>query len=127
MKHSRFLLRRGLILAAIIMTLVPVSAFAQRRWERSRHRSRVVVYQPRPYVIYQRQPYYNYRTYSYQAPYYSGSYYSSSYYSPYTYNYSRPYRLNQYSWRSPRYRYYNYYGDRYRQRRSGLRIRFSLR
>ena len=80
---------RAVMLAIVMMMFLPVNSFAQRRWvvERSR-RSRIVAYQPRSYVVYQRRPYYSYRyeTYSYPQPYYTDQYYS--------YRYSQPYFAN---------------------------------
>ena len=90
----------------------------------------------RSYVIYQRRPYYNYRssTYGYPQTYYgsqystygtSQPYYTNRYYS---YRTSQPYFANRYaySWANPTYRYDAY---RYRQpyRRNGLRIGIRLR
>lgn len=126
---------RVLATAAFVMLVWPATTFAQRRWVTVRpHRSRVIVYQPRSYVVYQRRPSYSYRTYSaYPQGYYNGYYpgaYSQPYYSRryYSNQYSQPYFANRYSysWANPTYRYY---GDRYyrRQRRSGLNIRIGLR
>jgi hypothetical protein len=123
---------RAAMLAIVMMMFLPINSFAQRRWvvERSR-RSRIVVYQPRPYVVYQRRPYYTYRyqTYSYPSSYYTTGYdgydtysypspsYSTGYYS---YRYSQPYVANRYtySWANPTYRYDTYgYRPRYRHNR----------
>ena len=89
------------------------------------------------YVIYERRPSYNYRTYTYGYPqqtYYGSQYYtygsSQPYYGNryYSYQYSQPYFANRrtYSWANPTYRYDTY---RYRQpyRSDGLRIRIRLR
>jgi len=72
---------RAIIFALLLMVCVPVTSFAQRRWVVTRSpRSRIVVYQPRSNVIYQRRPSYTYRTYTYGYPqsYYS-TYYSNGY------------------------------------------------
>jgi len=75
---------------------------------RPRTRSRIVVYQPRPYVIYQRRPSY-YQNYDYGYPGYSTRYdsyrYTQPYFAnPYTYSYANPtYRYNEYGYR-PRHR-----------------------
>jgi len=108
------------ICALVLTVLLPLTSFAQRRWVVVRpHRSRVVVYQPQPYVVYQR-PYY--RTYTYGSYGYSQPYYENRYYS---YGYSQPYFANQYtySWANPTYSY-DEYGYRYRRHhhRSGIRI-----
>ncbi len=109
---------RAAMLLIVVMMFLPVSSFAQRRWfvERS-PRSRIVVYQPRPYVVYQRRPYYTYRyqTYSYPQPYYTDQYY--------TYRYSQPYFVNRYtySWANPTYRY-EVYGYRPRYRHNRVRV-----
>src|SRR5438067_9439697 len=103
---------RAAMLLIVTMMFLPVNSFAQRRWvvERS-PRSRIMVYQPRPYVVYQRRPSYTYRyqTYSYPQPYYADQYYS--------YRYSQPYFANQYtySWANPTYRYDD--GSYYRRNR----------
>ena len=127
------LLKRAVMIALVVLALAPVSAFAQRRW----HRSRVVIYQTQPYVIYQRQPTYTYRTYTYGYPqsyystYYSNGYgYTEPYYSTpyYSYRYSQPYFANRYSysWANPTYRYYEngYYP---RHRRNRVRVGIYLR
>jgi len=109
---------RAAMLVIVMMMLVPINSFAQRRWvvERS-PRSRIVVYQPRPYVVYQRRPYYTYRyeTYSYPQRYYTTGYNS--------YRYSQPYFANQYtySWANPTYRY-DAYGYRPRYRHNRIRV-----
>lgn len=127
-------LKRAAMLALIALALAPATAFGQRRW----HRSRVVVYQPQPYVIYQTRPRYRtytYRSYTYGYPqsyyntYYSNGYgYTEPYYaSPYYgYRYTQPYYVNRYTYVTPSYRYYDdgYYR---RNRRSGFRLRLSLR
>lgn len=111
------LVTRALLVAVFLLTLLPVSVFAQRRWvvERPRH-SRVVVYQPRPYVIYQR-PYYASRYYSYQQPYYNTGYYS--------YGYSQPDYMNRYAY-SPVYRTYSYGYREYRPRYRRSRVRVGI-
>jgi hypothetical protein len=105
-----------------MMMFLPINSFAQRRrWvvERS-PRSRIVVYQPRPYVVYQRQPSYTYRyqTYSYPQQYYTNQY---------SYRYSQPYFANRYthSCANPTYRYYDgRYYQRHRRNRVGISVRF---
>ena len=112
------LVTRLLLVAVFLLTLLPVSVFAQRRWVVVRpRRSRVVVYQPRTYVSYQ-QPYYarQYYTYSYPQPYYNTGYYS--------YGYSQPYYVNRYAY-SPVYPSYSEYRPRYR--RSRVRVGIWLR
>lgn len=142
MKRSSVLfLGRLACLTLLLMLVLPVATYAQRR-----HRSRVVIYQPRSYVIYQQRPVYRYRTYSYSSDYYpySSQYYSSSYSQPYysssysynpsyvtryyNYGYRQPYYVNRYTWAAPAYRsnYYDY-GYRPRYRRSGFRIGINLR
>src|SRR6266705_4872337 len=108
------------ICALVLTVLLPLTSYAQRRSVVVRPpRSRVVVYQPQPYVVYQR-PYY--RTYTYGSYGYSQPYYETRYYS---YRYSQPYFANQYtySWANPTYSY-DEYGYRYRRHhhRSGVRI-----
>jgi hypothetical protein len=113
---------RAATLVIVMMMLLPVNSFAQRRWVERSPRSRIVVYQPRPYVIYQRRPYYTYRTYSYgYQPYYS--YNNQPYYS---YRYTQPYAANRYaySWANPTYRYND--GWFYRRHRHN-RVRVWLR
>jgi len=111
-------------LGAVVLTaLLPVMAAGQRRWvTRYQTNRRIVVYQPRPYMVYQRRPSYSYRTYRYG---YTEPYYASRYYS---YPYSQPYIANRYtySWANPTYRYDDY-RYRNRHRRSGLRIGIRLR
>ena len=135
-KLNSSVMKRAAILALIVLALTPVSAFAQRRW----HRSRVIIYQPQPSVIYQTQPRYRsyvYRTDTYGYPqssystYYSNGYgYTEPYYSSpyYSYRYSQPYFANRYtySWANPTYRYYEN-GAYRRQRHNGIRIRIGLR
>src|ERR1041384_8461182 len=128
-RQVSFLKRVGM-LVLIALALAPVTAFAQRRW----HRSRVVVYPPRPYVVYQTRPAYRnytYRNYGYPQSYYSTYYsngygYTEPYYaSPlYSYRYSQPYFANRYtySWANPTYRYD--YGYRPRHRRSRIIVRW---
>ena len=135
-KATFSIMKRAAMLALLVFIFAPVSSFAQRRWVTVRpHRSRVVIYQPRPYVIYQRRPSYTYRTYTYGYPqsynntYYSNGYgYTEPYYSSpyYSYRYSQPYFANRstYSWSNPTYRYYeNSYRPRYRRNRVQVRIR----
>ena len=129
-------------LALLLVLFLPIATHAQRR-----HRSRIVIYQNRPYVVYQRRPVYGYRynTYTYSTPYYSRSYYSTPYYSRsyystpyystysydpyyasryYGYGYSQPYYTDRYTYAEPGYRYYNVYRPRYR--RSGISFRLSF-
>ncbi len=109
---------RAAMLAIVMMMFLPINSFAQRRWVVVRSpRSRIVVYQPRSDVVYQRRPYYTYRyeTYSYPSPYYTSRYYS--------YRYSQPYFANgyTYSWANPTYRY-DAYGYRPRHRHNQVRV-----
>jgi hypothetical protein len=131
MQRKRFsILTRALLAALFLLTLLPASAFAQRRWVVVRpSRSRVVIYQPRQRVIYQQRPYYSYPqsyyTNSYSSYGYSQPYYTNQYYS---YQYSQPYFANRYSysWANPTYRYG--YTETYRRhRRNGARLRVTLR
>ena len=115
---------RAAMLAIVMMMFLPANSFAQRRrWVAERSsRSRIVVYQPRPYVVYQRQPNYTYRyqTYSYPQSYYTNQYYS--------YRSSQPYFANRYtySWANPTYRYND--GRSYqRHRRNRVRVGVWLR
>ena len=131
MVRKRFsIATRALLVALFVLTLLPVSVFAQRRWVVVRpSRSRVVIYQPRPRVIYQQRPYYSYpqsyytngySSYGYSEPYYTNQYYS--------YQYSQPYFANRYtySWANPTYSYdYREYRPRYR--RSRVRVGIWLR
>jgi hypothetical protein len=139
MNQRMFLMmKRATMLAFLVLVLAPVSSFAQRRWVTVRpQRSRVVIYQPRPYVIYQRQPTYRYRTYTYGYPqsynnaYYSNGYgYTEPYYSSpyYSYRSSQPYFANRYtySWANPTYRYSDN-GYRARHRNNGVQVRIRLR
>ena len=124
------------MLALFVLALAPASAFAQRRWVVVRpHRSRVVIYQPRQYVIERPRTTYRYRTSTYGYPqsyystYYSNGYgYTEPYYaSPYYgYRYTQPSYVNRYSYVTPGYRYYDngYYR---RHRRSGITLRFGFR
>src|SRR5436305_1664137 len=76
MQRKRFS-PRALLVALFLLTLLPVSVFAQRRWVVVRpSRSRVVIYQPRQRVIYQQRPYYQsqYYTYGYPQSYYTNRY-----------------------------------------------------
>src|SRR6266480_418711 len=113
---------RAAMLLIVMMMFLPINSFAQRRWvvERS-PRSRIMVYQPRPYVVYQRRPSYTYRyqTYSYPQSYYADQY---------SYRYSQPYFANRYaySWANPTYSYDD--GSYYRrQRHNRVRIGVWLR
>ena len=126
--------RRASLLGILLVTLLAVDAFGQRRWVVVRpRRNRVVIYQPRPYLIYQR-PRYMYRTHTYGYPqsyyntYYSNGYgYTEPYYSSpfYSYRYSQPYFANRYtySWANPTYRYEYGYRPRHRHSRVVLRWR----
>src|SRR4051812_12796081 len=135
MRRSR-ISSRGRIagLALLVMFFLPMATYAQRRWVVTQpRRNRVVIYQPRPYVIYQRsaaryrytQPYYNY---GYSQPYYSNSYSYNPYYTNrnYSYGYSRPYYGSQYTYVEPGYRYNNY-AYRQRYRRDGITLGIRLR
>ena len=122
---------RAALIALFVLMILPVTTFAQRRWGARPFRSRIVVYQPRPYVVYQRRPVYTYRYNSYSQPYYSNQYYSSGYSQPYysnqyySYGYTQPYVVNRYAY-SPGYRYgYNTYRPRYQHNRFrvGIRLR----
>jgi hypothetical protein len=130
--------------ALFVLMILPVTTFAQRRWGTRSYRSRIVISQPRPYVIYQRRPVYTYGYRTYSQPYYSNQYYSSGYSQPYStnqyysngytqpytnqyysYGYTQPYVVNRYAY-SPVYRYgYNTYRPRYH--RSGFRVGIRLR
>jgi hypothetical protein len=119
--------------ALFVMMFLPVSTFAQRTWVvRRPHRNRVVIYQPRPSVIYQRRPAYSYRYNTYSQPYYSTQYYSNGYYQPsytnqyYSNVYTQPYYGNGYAWSNSNDRY-RYYGYQPRYRRNGFGIRIRLR
>ena len=134
MQRKRFsIMTRALVAALFLLTLPPVSLFAQGKWIVVRpRRSRVVVYQPRPYVIYQRLDY-SYR-YSYPQSYYTNGYdsygYSQPYYTNqyYSYQYSQPYFANRYaySWGNPTYGY-GYTENYRRHRRNGVSLRLILR
>ena len=110
---------RAAMLAIVMMMFLPINSFAQRRWVVVRSpRSRIVVYQPRSDVVYQRRPYYytyRYETYGYPSPYYTTGYDS--------YRYSQPYFANgyTYSWANPTYRY-DAYGYRPRHRHNQVRV-----
>src|ERR1043165_1062581 len=109
------ILKRSALLVLFVLVLAPVSTFAQRRWVT--HRNRIVIYQPRPYVIERPRTTYRYRTYTYGYP---QSYYSTYY----SYRYTQPYFANRYtySWANPTYRYD--YGNRPRHRRSRIIVRW---
>ena len=126
----------GAVCALVLSALFPVVALGQRRWGNRQYRSRIVVYNyRRPAVVYQRRPYYGYRSYAYGYPqgYYgtqyssfgSEPYYANQYYS---YRYSQPYFANRstYAWANPTYRYDESWYRR-RHRRSGLRVGIRLR
>jgi hypothetical protein len=103
------------ICALILTVMAPVVALGQGLViVRHRARSRVVVYQPRPYVIYQRRPSY-YRSYDYNYPGYSSGYYSYRNTQPY---FANPYT---YSYANPTYRY-DESGYRPRHRHSRIRV-----
>jgi hypothetical protein len=127
LKDRSSIAKWGLIVAILVMTL-PVTTFAQRRWVVVRPgRQRVVVYQPRPTVIYRQSyasPYYNY-----PQPYYNTGYYNYGYSQPYygttyySYRYSQPYYANRYAYANPTYSYtYREYRPRYRR----SRVRFGI-
>src|SRR6266567_9236071 len=138
--HRFSMINRVVMIALVLLALAPVSAFAQRRW----HRSRVVIYQPQPSVIYQTRPRYQsytYRTYTYGYPqsyyntYYSNGYgYTEPYYSSpyYSYRYSQPYFANRYtySWANPTYSYrdseYSYRDSEYQPRYRRNRVRVGI-
>ena len=133
MQKNRFSISKwGLIVAVVVMTL-PVTTFAQGRWIVVRpRRQRVVVYQPRPTVIYQRSYTNPYYTYNYTQPYYGTSYntygYSQPYYGTtyYSYRYSQPYIANRYVYSNSTYssRYREY---RPRYQRNRVRVGIYLR
>src|SRR5258708_3021984 len=122
----------GAVCALIVIAIVPVAALGQRRWGNRQHRGRIVVYNyQKPYVVYQRRPSFNYRSYEYGYPEgYYGTQYSSygvsqPYYTDryYSYRYSQAFFANRYTyaWANPTYSYdESWY--RQRHRRSGLRI-----
>jgi hypothetical protein len=130
MKRRRVsILGRAALLALFVLMTLPVTTFAQRRWGARPYRSRIVVSQPRPYVVYQRRPVYTYRYNTYSQPYYSNQYYSDGYSQPYysnqyySYGYTQPYVVNRYAY-SPGYQYgYNTYRPRYQRNRFRLGIR----
>ena len=120
---------RAALVALFVLMILPVTTFAQRRWRARTYRSRIVITQPQPYVVYQRRPVYTYRYNTYSQPYYSNQYYSDGYSQPYysnqyySYGYTQPYAVNQYAY-SPGYQYgYNTYQPRYQGNRFRLRIR----
>jgi hypothetical protein len=129
-RRSVSILGRAALVALFVLMILPVTGFAQRRWGARPYRSRIVVYQPRPYVVYQRRPAYTYRYDTYSQPYYSNQYYSDGYSQPYSnqyysYGYTQPYAVNRYAY-SPGYRYsYNTYRPRYQRNRFrvGIRLR----
>ena len=122
------ILGRAALLALFVLMILPVTTFAQRRWGARPYRSRIIINQPRPYVVYQRRPVYTYRYNTYSQPYYSNQYYSDGYSQPYSdqyysYGYTRPNGVNRYAY-SPEYRYgYNTYRPRYQRNRFRLGIR----
>jgi hypothetical protein len=133
-KRFRSIATRAAVLAFLTMMLLPITVSAQRRWGNRSYRNRVVIYQPRPYVIYQRRPAYTYRynTRGYSQPYYSTQYYSNGYSQPYYEDryysnvYTRPYYVNRYAWSSPSY-WSGYYGPQPRYRRNRFRVGIWLR
>jgi hypothetical protein len=118
MQKNRSSITKWVFLFALVVMALPVTAFAQRRWVVVRpRRSRVVIYQSQPPVIYQRSyasPYYGYAQ-----PLYRTQYYSS--------RYSQPYVVNRYTYSpaNPTYGYaYREYRPRHRSRaRLGIYIR----
>src|SRR5438132_10267971 len=100
----------AMVCSLAVSLMLSITAVGHRRWVvvRPQTRSRIVVYQPRPYVVYQPRSSYTYRTYmySYPQPYYTNQY---------SYRYSQPYFANPYtySWANPT---YSYDGYRYRPR-----------
>jgi hypothetical protein len=130
-RRSVSILGRAALVALFGLTILPVTTFAQRRWGARPYRSRIVVSQPRPFVVYQRRPAYTYRYNTYSQPYYSNQSYSYGYSQPYysnqyySYGYTQPYVVNRYAY-SPGYRYgYNTYRPRYQ--RNGFRLGIRLR
>jgi hypothetical protein len=113
------------VCALILSAIFPIAAFGQGRSCAARsRRGRLIVYQPRSYLVYQARPYQstvfdNRRyyasgyTYGYSQPYYGNGYYS--------YRYSQPYFANRYtySWANPTYVY--------RARRHPSRLRIGIR
>lgn len=132
MQKTRSSITKWALLIAVVVMTLPVTAFAQRRFVVVRpRRNRVVIYQPRPTVIYRQSysPYYG------NQPYYSTQYYNNGYqtygtygYQPYgttyTYRYSQPSYVNRYAY-APDYGYgYRQYRPRHRSRvRFGISIR----
>lgn len=127
-RRSVSILGRAALGTLFVLMIVPVTTFAQRRWGARPYRSRIVVTQPRPYLVYQRRPVYTYRYNTYSQPYYSNQYYSDGYSQPYysnqySYGYTRPYVVNRYAY-SPGYQYnYNTYRPRYQRNRFRIGIR----
>src|SRR5437764_13982740 len=130
-KQQLTILKKSTMLVLFVLVLGPASTLAQRRWVT--HRNRIVIYQPRQYVIERPRSTYRYRadTYGYPQSYYSTYYsngygYTEPYYaSPfYSYRYTQPYFANPYtySWANPTYRYEERY--RPRHRRSGITVRW---
>jgi hypothetical protein len=126
-------LGRAALMALFVLMILPLTAFAQRRWTSRPHRSRIVIYQPRPYVVYQRRPAYTSRYNTYSQPYYSTQYYSSGYSQPYYANqyysygytraYTRPYVVNRYAYSQG----YQYSNNTYRPRYHRSRFRVGIR
>jgi hypothetical protein len=118
MQRNRSSITKWVLLIALVVMSLPVTAFAQRRWVVVRpRRNRVVIYQPQPPVIYQRSyanPYYGYTQ-----PYYQTQYYSYGYQQPYsgtTYyssRYSQPYVVNRYTYSRANSTYGPTYGPTY--------------
>jgi hypothetical protein len=132
MQKNRSSITKWVFLFALVVMALPVTAFAQRRWVVVRpRRSRVVIYQSQPPVIYQRSyasPYYGYAQPLYRTQYYSYGYqqpYSGTMY--YSSRYSQPYVVNRYTYSpaNPTYGYaYREYRPRHRSRaRLGIYIR----
>ncbi len=126
MQINRSCLIRWALITAVVVMILPVTSFAQRRWVVVRPtRQRVVVYQPRSTVIYRRSyasPYYNYSQPYYRTGYYTQPFYGSTYYS---YPNAQPYYVNRYTYSSasPGYSYaYREYRPRYRRNR----VRFGI-
>jgi hypothetical protein len=133
-RRSVSVLGRAALVALFVLMILPVTTFAQRRWRALTYRSRIVITQPQPYVVYQRRPVYTYRYNTYSQPSYSNQYYSDGYSQPYysnqynsnqyySYGYTRPYVVNPYAY-SPGYQYgYNTYQPRYQRNRFRIGIR----
>lgn len=131
MKTKTSSMTKWVLLIALVVMALPVTVFAQRRWVVVRpRRSRVVIYQPRSSVIYQRSsvnPYYGstqpyYRTqysYGYQQPYYGTNY---------SYPYTQPSYGNRYVYSgvSPRYSPASGYTYREYRPRHRNRVRFGV-